>query len=91
MKYDRDEDGTISMDELIGIFRELGHEPSEELLAKLDPDGSGNVTFVEFINGYEIWEQILRDAEDQTVKEELLQGRTKVRKDCSSRVNPISC
>ena len=60
-KYDLDGSGSIDRDELEKIFEEIGQKPSEELMQRLDPDGSGNITFMEFVNAFDIWNEILSD------------------------------
>src|SRR5688572_20986612 len=59
-KYDTDGNGTIDKDELEHIFDELGHKPSPELMSRLDPDGSGTISFMEFVGAYDIWAEILK-------------------------------
>jgi hypothetical protein len=34
-------------------------QPSADVMKKLDPDGSGTITFLEFVNAYDIWTEIL--------------------------------
>jgi Ca2+-binding EF-hand superfamily protein len=58
-KYDKDGDGTINNQELKRIYEELGKKPSPELMKQLDPDGNGSISFMEFVNAYEIWAEIL--------------------------------
>jgi Ca2+-binding EF-hand superfamily protein len=60
-KYDLDGSGSIDRDELEKIFKDLGQQPSEELMRRLDPDDSGNITFMEFVNAFDIWNEILSD------------------------------
>lgn len=37
----------------------MGQKPSPELMKRLDPDGNGNITFLEFVSAFEIWSEIL--------------------------------
>ncbi|KAJ8604370.1 hypothetical protein CTAYLR_002569 [Chrysophaeum taylorii] len=46
---DRDESGSISVDELTILFRELSDESVNRLMRAMDSDGSGDVDFSEFI------------------------------------------
>lgn len=65
-KYDEDGDGMLNPKELNSVFQEMGGKPSPALMKKLDPDGNGRITFLEFINTYEIWAEILQDSKGET-------------------------
>lgn len=71
-KYDLDGSGSIDRDELEKIFTDLGQKPSEELMQRLDPDGSGNITFMEFVSAFDIWNEILND--EATKKNDTYKG-----------------
>lgn len=60
-KYDEDRDGMLNQKELGSVFEEMGGKPSPALMKKLDPDGNGKISFIEFINSYEIWAELLVD------------------------------
>lgn len=51
-EYDRDQSGTISRDELVGILNDLGSSTEEDdidkMMASVDFDGSGKIDFKEF-------------------------------------------
>ena len=51
-------------------------------MRKLDPDGNGNITFMEFINAYPIWAEIL---EDRFTLNDNYRGN-KVKPHCASNV-----
>jgi EF-hand domain pair len=57
--------GTIKIDELRIILEGLGVEPSEQLFEVLDPDASGAVTFVEFMNAFDLWTELSRGLEGE--------------------------
>lgn len=69
-KYDTDGNGSIDKEELESIFKELGHKPSPELMRKIDPDGSGNISFMEFVNAFDIWSEILSQQGDKASEKE---------------------
>ena len=52
-KFDKDKDGTISVQELGTVMQELGLKPSEAelkvLIARLDTDNNGIISFQEFL------------------------------------------
>ncbi|CAD7960401.1 unnamed protein product [Amoebophrya sp. A25] len=52
-KYDTDNNGTLSIDELVGALQELGVEPSvcKRAAEALDLDNSGYVEYTEFVAG----------------------------------------
>ncbi len=70
-KYDLDGSGSIERDEIEKIFSDVGQKPSEELMQRLDPDGSGTITFMEFMKAFDIWNEILKqnpNEKDQEAK-----------------------
>jgi len=60
-KYDLDGSGNIDRDELEKIFEEVNYKPSNEIMCQLDPDGSGTISFMEFVNAFDIWDGILKN------------------------------
>jgi Ca2+-binding EF-hand superfamily protein len=60
-KYDLDGSGSIDRDELEKIFEECGQKPTEDMMKQIDPDGSGSITFMEFVNAFDVWNEILKD------------------------------
>merc|ERR1712117_97860 len=53
-EFDTDGSGTISPDELLGVLRAMGQNPTEDellnLVLEVDIDGNGTIEFEEFIN-----------------------------------------
>merc|ERR1712198_162702 len=53
-EFDKDHSGTISPDELLGVLRAMGQNPTEDellnLVLEVDIDGNGTIEFEEFIN-----------------------------------------
>jgi len=51
--FDKNRDGTISVSELEQIMQNLGEKPTREevklMVAKVDKDGDGNISFDEFV------------------------------------------
>ncbi|KAJ8904381.1 hypothetical protein NDN08_000900 [Rhodosorus marinus] len=51
--FDKDRDGSITIDELGGVMRSLDSTPSEEVLrmmiSEVDADGNGSIDFAEFL------------------------------------------
>ena len=52
MLFDKDGDGTITVDELGTVMSSMGHMPSEDdlrqMIAEVDKDDSGSIDFFEF-------------------------------------------
>ncbi|KQJ89557.1 calmodulin-beta isoform X2 [Brachypodium distachyon] len=63
--FDRDGDGTITLEELGTVMRSLGQRPTEaelrDMIAEVDADGNGAVDFAEFLA---LVDRKLLDAED---------------------------
>merc|ERR1711915_731100 len=53
-EFDKDHSGTISPDELLGVLRAMGQNPTEDellnLVLEVDIDGNGTIEFGEFLN-----------------------------------------
>ena len=51
--FDTNRSGSISGDELLGVLRSMGQDPTQkevnELMLKIDKDGSGQIDFEEFL------------------------------------------
>lgn len=51
--FDKDRDGSITIDELGGVMRSLDSTPSDEVLrmmiSEVDADGNGSIDFAEFL------------------------------------------
>jgi calmodulin len=51
--FDTNRNGTISVEELVGVLRSMGQDPTAkelaELMTKMDKDGSGEIDFDEFL------------------------------------------
>ena len=69
--FDKDNDGTISKDELGTVMRSLGQNPTElevkDMVAKVDLDGNGTIDFPEFLN---LMRKQLIDSENPNETEE---------------------
>merc|ERR1712168_456724 len=71
-EFDKDGSGAISSQELLGIMRAMGQNPTEDevlnLMLEADLDGNGTIEFPEFLElmkekyGYEDQESDLREA-----------------------------
>jgi len=52
--FDKDGSGTISSEELLGVMRAMGQNPTEDellnLVLEVDVDGNGTIDFPEFLN-----------------------------------------
>lgn len=52
--FDKDGDGSISIDELANVMRSLGQDPTqkelEDMMREVDEDGSGEIEFSEFMS-----------------------------------------
>merc|ERR1712073_285641 len=53
-EFDKDKSGTISSEELLGVMRAMGQNPTEDellnLVLEVDVDGNGTIDFPEFLN-----------------------------------------
>merc|ERR1719367_680846 len=53
-EFDTDGSGTISPEELLGVMRAMGQNPTEDellnLVLEVDVDGNGTIDFPEFLN-----------------------------------------
>ena len=53
-EFDKDHSGTISPDELLGVLRAMGQNPTEDellnLVLEVDIDGNGTIEFGEFLS-----------------------------------------
>merc|ERR1712156_1271172 len=53
-EFDKDHSGAISSDELLGVLRAMGQNPTEDellnLVLEVDIDGNGTIEFGEFLN-----------------------------------------
>merc|ERR1712236_65688 len=53
-EFDTDKSGTISPDELLGVLRAMGQNPTEDellnLVLEVDVDGNGTIEFEEFLS-----------------------------------------
>merc|ERR1711915_696543 len=53
-EFDTDGSGTISPEELLGVLRAMGQNPTEDellnLVMEVDIDGNGTIEFEEFLN-----------------------------------------
>merc|ERR1712236_194171 len=53
-EFDTDKSGTISPDELLGVLRAMGQNPTEDellnLVMEVDIDGNGTIEFEEFLS-----------------------------------------
>lgn len=66
-KYDIDGDGTVTSEELYRILKgmmENLHTPEDAetrartIMNIIDADGDGNITFIEYIKGYDLWSDV---------------------------------
>merc|ERR1711910_85616 len=57
-EFDTDKSGTISPEELLGVLRAMGQNPTEDellnLVLEVDVDGNGTIEFDEFISMKEL-------------------------------------
>lgn len=70
--FDKNKDGTISIEEIGDVMRGLGACPTQaevqELLEQVDQDGSGKIEFKEFLELYS------RNMKDPETEEELIEA-----------------
>eukprot|EP00536_Pseudo-nitzschia_multiseries_P002086 jgi/Psemu1/235350/estExt_Genewise1.C_280011 len=70
--FDKDGDGTIDSEELGGILRSLGNQPTEEeiedMMREADTDGNGTIDFAEFV------EMMPTQERDDDAEEEMLEA-----------------
>ena len=67
-KYDKDNDGQVTSEELFIALQTLleplcespsiAHHKAKDLMSIIDADGDGNITFIEFLKGYHFWSEV---------------------------------
>ena len=90
--FDRDGGGTVDEEEIGQIMRTLGHEPTptelQELIAKVDESGSGDVEFNEFVKLWRIFIHRFNQA-DRLVM--LRRKASQVIRACAQRARVQTC
>ncbi|XP_063714536.1 neo-calmodulin-like [Symsagittifera roscoffensis] len=87
MEFDQDGGGTIDLDELGSLLRNLGQNPSEEeleeIVAEADEDGNGEIDFAEFLG---MMARKITEVEEN--EEKILEAFKVLDKDCDNFISP---